>query len=291
MYSMILIRKLICCLLLIVGSTLHGQHQFIKVGKDSVALYIEDTGKGKPILFIPGWTMTSQFFLKQKEHFGKKNRFISYDPRSHGKSSKTTKGNTYKSHAIDLYDIIKSLDLKDVILVGWSSGCATIYEYVQQYGIENLSHLVLIDEPPKWIGNTKEEWVYGSFEGYRESLRELIDDRKAYATGTANWMTQQILDSVQENWMVNQMLMTPNDAALSLYIDGMTSDYNEVLMDLNGKLPILFMLRESWYQDVLGWLKKNVPDAKAVSIRSHAAFWEKPSDFNIALESFISKKP
>ncbi len=288
---MILIRKLIYALLLIVGFILRGQDQFIKVGKDSIDIYVEDLGEGKPVLFIPGWTMTSQFFSKQKKTFSEKFRFISYDPRGHGKSSKTLTGHTYKNHAIDLKDLIDRLNLQDVVLVGWSSGCATIYEYVQRYGNENLSHLVFIDEPPKWIGDKNKEWVYGSFEGYREGLKDLINDRKSYASGTANWMTKQSLDSVQENWMVDQMLMTPNDAALSLYVDGMVSDYTKVLMGLSGKLPMLFMLRESWYQDVLNWLKINVPDAKAVSIKSHAEFWEAPTDFNTTLEAFIRNEP
>ena len=288
---MILTRKAICGLLLLTGFILQAQGEFLTVGKDRIDLYIEDVGRGKPILFIPGWTMTSQFFLKQKAYFKKQYRYISYDPRSHGKSSKTVNFNTYKSHAIDLNDMMLKLNLKNVVLVGWSSGCATIFEYVQLFGTQNLSHLVFIDEPPKWIGDSSKEWVYGSFEGYRESLKRLIEDRETYASGIASWMIQQDLDTVQENWMVNQMLMTPNDAALSLYIDGMVSDYNAVLMGLNGKISMLFMVRESWYKEVSNWLKTNVPDAMAISISSHAAFWEKPEGFNHRLESFITNKP
>ncbi len=287
---MILIRKAICGLLLLTGFILQGQGEYLTVGKDRIDLYIEDEGEGQPILFIPGWTMTSQFFLKQKEHFKKQYRYISYDPRSHGKSSKTVNFNTYKNHAIDLNDMILKLNLKNVVLVGWSSGCATIFEYVQLFGTQNLSHLVFIDEPPKWIGDSSKEWVYGSFEGYRESLKNLIEDRETYASGIASWMIQQDLDSVQENWMVNQMLMTPNDAALSLYIDGMVSDYNEVLVGLNGETPMLFMVRESWHKEVSNWLKTHVPDAMAISISSHAAFWEKSESFNLRLESFIKNK-
>ncbi|UII81317.1 alpha/beta fold hydrolase [Flagellimonas sp. CMM7] len=287
---MILIRKPICALALLIVSVLHSQSQFIEIGKDSAAIYVEDFGKGKPVLFIPGWTMTTEFFSNQRDYFEDKFRYISYDPRSHGKSAKTRSGHTYKNHAIDLRGIIQKLNLKDVALVGWSSGSATIYEYVQLYGIEGLSHLVFIDEPPKWIGDNTDEWVYGTFEGYRESLKDLISDRKAYASSTVNWMTLKDLDSVQEHWMVNQMLMTPNDAALSLYIDGMASDYNEIVIGLNGKIPMLFMLRESWYDEGQSWLSNNVPQAKGVSIESHAAFWDNTDHFNTALESFIANK-
>ncbi len=281
-------KPVILCFFLFWSVFAHTQGEFITAGKDSIAIYMEDQGKGQPLLFIPGWTMTSQFFLKQKEYFSKKYRYISYDPRSHGKSDKTTNYNTYKNHAVELHDIIRKKDLKNVVLVGWSSGCATIYEYIKAYGIENLSHLVFIDEPPKWIGNTNEEWVYGTFDGYRGSLKSLVDNRKDYALGTANWMTQQDLDSEEAHWMVNQMLMTPNDAALSLYIDGMISDYNAVVKSLNEKIPMLFMVRESWYRSSDKWLKEHVPNAEVVSIPSHAAFWEAPEKFNLKVESFIT---
>ncbi len=266
----------------------YTQGEFIAVGKDSIAIYLEDLGEGKPILFIPGWTMTSQFFISQKDYFSKKYRYLSYDPRSHGKSTKTANHNTYKNHAVELEDIIRKKKLQNVILVGWSSGCATIYEYVKAFGIENLSHLVFIDEPPKWIGDRNSEWVYGTFEGYRESLKGLIENRKDYAFGTANWMTAKDLDSTEADWMVNQMLMTPNDAALSLYIDGMISDYNAVVKGLDGKIPMLFMVQDSWYASSDNWLKQHVPNAKVLAIPSHAAFWEAPEQFNVNLESFIT---
>ena len=288
---MISIRKPLSYLFLLVGLVMYSQNQFIKIGKDSIDVFIEDMGEGKPVVFIPGWTMTTEFFVKQKEHFGEKFRFISYDPRSHGKSSKTKSGHTYKTHAADLNDIINNLELHDVVLVGWSSGCATIYEYVKLFGTQNLSHLVFIDEPPKWIGDITNEWVYGTFEDYRGSLRDLIEDRDSYAVGIANWMTQRKLDSLELKWMLDQMLLTPNDVALSLYIDGMVSDYNSVLIDLNAKIPMLFMVRNSWYQDVLDWLKINVPDAQIVSIASHAYFYEEPEDFNKMLETFIKRAP
>lgn len=265
----------------------HTQGEFIRVGKDSITVYLEDIGEGKPILFIPGWTMTSQFFTNQKGYFSKEHRYLSYDPRSHGKSSKTANHNTYYDHAMDLKDIIQQKGLKNLILVGWSSGCATIYEYVKAFGIHNLSHLVFIDEPPKWIGDRSEEWVYGTFEGYRESLKSLIENREDYAFGTANWMTAKDLDSTVAHWMVNQMLMTPNGAALSLYVDGMISDYTEVARSLNGMIPMLYMVRESWFEEASSWLQKHVPEAQTHAISSHAVFWEEPENFNSALNSFL----
>lgn len=279
------------CLALLWSLLVHGQGRFLNIGQDSIAIYVEVVGEGKPIIFIPGWTMTSQFFAGQKKYFSEGYKYVTYDPRSHGMSSKTTNHNTYKDHAFELKGIIEKLRLHDVVLVGWSSGCATIYEYIQLFDIQNLSHLVFIDEPPKWIGDRSTEWAYGTFEGYRQSLKSLITDRESYASDIANWMTQQKLDSVQEKWMVNQMLQTPIDAALSLYVDGLVSDYSDVLFALKGKIPKLFMVRDNWYDEVAVWLNDRVPDAKVTSISSHAMFWENPDEFNDMLESFINANP
>ena len=285
-----LFKKIIQSFILICVLTTTAQGEFITVGKDSIQIYVEDKGSGKPIIFIPGWTMSSQFFLNQKTHFKKDYRYISYDPRSHGASTKTELGNTYKYHATDLKDLISQLNLEDVILVGWSSGCATIYEYVKYYGTDKLSHLIFIDEPPKWVGNVSEEWVYGTFEGYRESLRGLITNRYNYAKGTVEWMLRKPQSDEQQSWMIREMLKTPNYAALSLYVDGLINDYTDILKTLDNKLPMLFLVRASWYEETSKWLKKHASNSEVEPIESHAMFWESPEVFNKLLETFLRKR-
>ncbi|WP_181899443.1 alpha/beta fold hydrolase [Flagellimonas nanhaiensis] len=287
---MTLFKRAIYVLMLFLGIHVHAQGKHITVDQGKVSLYYEDEGKGQPIIFIPGWTMTSQFFSKQKEHFKENYRCITYDPRSHGQSTKTPKGNTYLTHAKDLNQLIQKLELTNVVLVGWSSGCATIYEYVKLYGLGNLNRLIFIDEPPKWVGDTKTEWVYGSFDDYRGSLKDLISDRHGTAEGTVKWMLKKNTDSVETKWMVNQMLMTPNDVAVSLYLDGLVSDYSDVLKNIDGKLPLLFLLRDSWNDSAFDWIGKNVPTAKIEKISSHAMFWEDANRFNKVLESFLKEK-
>lgn len=264
----------------------NAQENYINV--NNIDIYIEDVGTGQPIIFIPGWTMTTEFFSKQKNYFKKDFRFITFDPRSHGKSTKTKIGNNYKTHAIDLKSIIEKLKLKNVILVGWSSGCATIYEYIKSNGTNNIKQLVFIDEPPKWIGDSSKEWVYGTFEDYRESLKSLIDNRVKYATNTVDWMLKKETDATIKKWMVNQMLLTPLDATLSLYIDGMSSNYNSTLKSIDTKVPSLFLVSPYTFSSAKKWLKSNAPNAKINAIESHAYFWERPEKFNSKLKNFIT---
>lgn len=58
-------------------------------------LYYSDEGKGTVILFVPGWTMTSEVFVKQQAAFATTHRVIILDPRGQGRSSKNSSQYTY----------------------------------------------------------------------------------------------------------------------------------------------------------------------------------------------------
>lgn len=265
----------------------YAQGDYIQVSEE-VVLYYETAGAGQPLLFIPGWTMTTPFFQKQKEHFQHTHRFISYDPRSQGRSSKVSENNTYAHHADDLRHLIQALNLQDVILVGWSSGCLTMYAYLQRYGTDRIDRLVFIDEPPKWIGDRANEWVYGTFDDYKGSLKGLLTTRHEDAYGVVDWMLVDPVDFPTREWMVAEMMKTPDHAALSLFVDGMIADYTSVVEGLGAEVPTLFLLRESWYADGVRWLEQVAPEAQSERLSSHAMFWEQPLAFNRILEHFLS---
>ncbi len=281
--SMRLFSSLI--LMLLMGSCL-GQGRFITM-KDSVKIYLEETGEGQTLLLIPGWTMTHKFFDRQRDYFSQQYQVITYDPRGQGRSEESTYGNTYATHAEDLRQILLTEDLQNVVLIGWSSGCLTIYEYLRQYDLDRINRLVMIDEPPKWVGDTDSEWVYGDFDGYRSSLKGLISG-PSEPDGIIDWMLEDDVSSATKKWMKTEMGMTSPHVALSLYIDGLISDYQSELIAATEGVPTLFMVRASWYERVQGWLAKNAPQASIESITSHAMFWERPKVFNAQLTQFLN---
>lgn len=261
-----------------------AQNNFLTLD-DGTKLYTEKSGEGQTLIFIPGWTMTSRFFERQKEQFSKDYQVITYDPRGQGRSDKTTMKNNYADHAHDLQQLILKHDLDKIILIGWSSGCLTMYEYILNYGLEKVERLVFIDEPPKWIGNVDKEWVYGNFDDYRSSLKSMISEPADYE-GILDWMLQEPVDSLTRKWMTDEMKMTPSHIALSLYIDGIASDYAAELKKI--EVPSLFMVRSSWFDRASHWLKTKNPDFDIVKISGHAMFWEKPEEFNGLLHNFLN---
>ena len=103
-----------------------GQENYVTL-QDNTKLYVEETGEGETLLFIPGWTMTHRFFTKQKEHFSKSYHVITYDPRGQGRSDKTTYKNTYLHHANDLRELI----IKIVMGCFSPTGCAIKSVYLE----------------------------------------------------------------------------------------------------------------------------------------------------------------
>lgn len=122
---------------------------------DDLSLYYETSGKGAiPIVFVPGWTMSSAVFERQRAHFAnsKRFRYFSYDPRGQGQSSKPMNGYTYDQNGRDLKAFLDQLGLKQAVLVGWSFGVLKVTSYIKQFGADNLRALVIIDGTPKTTG-------------------------------------------------------------------------------------------------------------------------------------------
>ena len=131
-----------------------GTGQYIRVSPD-LELYYEEAGQGTPLIFIPGWAGTTEFYAHQMAHFGLNYHVLTYDPRSQGRSSKTLENNHYAQHGKDLNAFIDALNLQDVVLVALSAGCYDIYAYLRAFGTDNVKACIFIDEMPKAVAARK----------------------------------------------------------------------------------------------------------------------------------------
>ncbi len=262
--------------------------KIVSVAPD-LELHYQEAGEGPPLVFVPGWTMTSKFFKSQLEEFADHYRAIAFDPRSHGESTKTAEGNTYLQHGRDLGAFLDELGLQNPVLVGWSSGAHDVLAYVREHGASELRGVVLVDEPPKSVGDRSKEWVYGSFENYRSSLEGILYRRRESAEGLARWMIGRELDDSELEWIVSESLKTPSEAALSLMVDTMLLDYTDEARKLDGSVPVLYMVRENWAEQARTWLRRNAPSAEVKTLTSHAEHWEEPEVFNAKLREFLNR--
>jgi len=90
---------------------------------DQLELAYEESGTGRPIVFIHGVWMSARFFHKQVPALGRNHHAIALDLRGHGGSSHTPDGHTMATYAQDVRAFLKAKNLSDAVLVGWSMGC------------------------------------------------------------------------------------------------------------------------------------------------------------------------
>ncbi|MGF7148280.1 non-heme chloroperoxidase [Sphingomonas zeicaulis] len=150
---------------------------------DGTNIFYKDWGAkdAQPVLFSHGWPLSSDawdgqmLFLVQQGY-----RVIAHDRRGHGRSDQPATGNDMDTYADDLASVIEALDLKDVVLVGHSTGGGEISHYVGRHGTARVAKMVLVGAVPPIMAKT-EAYPGGLpisvFDGIRKGV---ADDRSQF---------------------------------------------------------------------------------------------------------------
>ncbi len=118
---------------------------------DGVQLYYKDWGpkNGPVVTFSHGWPLNSDSWESQMMFLASKGyRVIAHDRRGHGRSSQPWDGNDMDHYADDLATVINTLDLKDVTLVGFSTGGGEVARYIGRHGTQRVKKAVLVSAVP-----------------------------------------------------------------------------------------------------------------------------------------------
>ena len=154
------------------------------VGKENghdIKIFYKDWGKGQPIVFCHGWPLTADawedqmFFLASKGY-----RCIAHDRRGHGRSSQTWSGNDMDTYSDDLAALIESLDLKDIILVGHSTGGGEVARYIGRHGNDRVAKAILIGAVPPIMLKSVTNPEGTPMDVFNDIRKGVIDDRSQY---------------------------------------------------------------------------------------------------------------
>ncbi len=116
---------------------------------DGTRIYYKDWGQGQPVLFSHGWPLNADAWDDQMTLVADHGyRAIAHDRRGHGRSSQPWNGNDLDTYADDLAALIEALDLRDVILVGHSTGGGEVTRYVGRHGTGRVAKVVLVSAIP-----------------------------------------------------------------------------------------------------------------------------------------------
>ncbi|MDX3876974.1 alpha/beta hydrolase [Achromobacter denitrificans] len=116
---------------------------------DGTQIYYKDWGEGPVVTFSHGWPLNADAWDGQM-HFLARNGFrvIAHDRRGHGRSSQPSSGNDMNGYADDLAQLIDALDLKDITMVGHSTGGGEVARYIGRHGTKRVARAVLIGAVP-----------------------------------------------------------------------------------------------------------------------------------------------
>jgi non-heme chloroperoxidase len=188
---------------------------YVTVGKDNsetVQLYYKDWGTGQPVVFCHGWPLSADAWEDQMTFLSSHGfRCIAHDRRSHGRSSQAWTGNDMDTYADDLAALIEKLDLKDIVLVGHSTGGGEVARYIGRHGSKRIAKAVLISAVPPIMmktANNPEGLPKEKFDEIREGV---LKDRSQFFKDLskpfygANRLTSKVSDGLRDSFWLQGM--------------------------------------------------------------------------------------
>jgi len=140
--------------------------------KDGTQIYYKEWGEGPVVTFSHGWPLNADAWDGQLQFLAQNGyRAIAHDRRGHGRSSQPSSGNDMNGYADDLAAVIEALDLRDVTMVGHSTGGGEVARYIGRHGTDRVAKAVLVAAVPPLMLQTKDN---------PEGLpKKLFDDMRA----------------------------------------------------------------------------------------------------------------
>jgi non-heme chloroperoxidase len=112
---------------------------------DGTTIFYKDWGTGQPVVFSHGWPLNADAWDDQAMLVADNGyRAIAHDRRAHGRSSQPWTGHDLDTYADDLAQLIETLGLLEVVLVGHSTGGGEVTRYVGRHGTARVGKLVLL---------------------------------------------------------------------------------------------------------------------------------------------------
>jgi non-heme chloroperoxidase len=149
--------------------------------KDGTRIHYKDWGNGQPVFFSQGWPLNADAFEDQMFYLTSRGyRCIAPDRRGHGRSSQSWNGNDMDTYADDLSELIESLNLKNAILVGHSTGGGEVARYIGRHGNKRIAKAVLISAVPPLMLKNPANPAGLPIEAFNQLRENVITDRSQF---------------------------------------------------------------------------------------------------------------
>jgi non-heme chloroperoxidase len=274
----------------------------VTVGQENgsdIEIYYEDHGAGQPVVLIHGYPLNGHSWEKQERALlAAGYRVIAYDRRGFGQSTQPVIGYDYDTFAADLKTLLEHLDLRDVVLVGFSMGTGEVTRYLGSYGSGRVAKAVLMGAIPPFLLQTDDnpDGVPGSvFDGIKAAV---LADRPAYFKDFLdNFYNVDVLGGtrISEQAWQNSFIVAVGASAYAAHacVNTWLTDFRADLPKID--VPTLLIHgnadRILPYQATAARLPRLIANLTVVTVEGgpHNIAWTHPDEVNSALLDFLAK--
>jgi microsomal epoxide hydrolase len=252
---------------------------------DGVRLHYLTAGTGPSIVLQPGWAMPAEIWEPQIRALSKTFRVVAIDPRSQGKSGRTSDGLYPNRRAQDIREVIDKLRLAPAVLVGWSLGATEVMAYVDQFGTAGLRGIVLVD------GVVGREVSLATVATYRSWMEEVQTKRAESTTEFVRDMYKTPQSDAYLKKITAAALRVPTNSAVLLLLNAYVigKDLRPALAKIDK--PLLYVASPAMKSQV-EMLRGTMPAARIEMFENagHALFVDEAERFNKLLAEFAAPR-
>jgi non-heme chloroperoxidase len=151
--------------------------------KDNVELYVKDWGKGRPVVMMHGWPLSSDSFDDLSNAIASAGmRAISYDRRGFGRSEQPWSGYDYNTLADDLAAVLEQTGARNATLLGFSMGGGEVARYLSRYAANNVQQAILVSSVVPYMLKTEDNPDGTDKSTFESMTKDMKQDRAKFWT-------------------------------------------------------------------------------------------------------------
>ncbi len=256
----------------------------LAVSTDGVNISFDVQGEGEPTLvFIHGWTNNKTIWDAQVSHFSEKYKVVTIDLAGHGMSGDNRNNWSMSAFGDDVVAVVNKLNLKEVVLVGFSLGGPVIVETTNKIP-ELVKGLIFVDT----MQDVEFKYSHEMIDNMKEFLMNAVTNPSK--DGFAGVFFKRNIDE-SFNRVLNMLEGASQvgwEASISENFRWQNEDCIQSIKTINA--PIIAINSNSEPTNVEAF-RRYVPsfNAKIIPDVGHVVMWDAPDEFNRLLEESVQE--